>query len=163
MITGTARFAKSACAACRPSVPGILTSRKTRSGRSRRTRSRARVPSAASPTTLYPFSSRSARNPRRIIASSSAMRTRSGSGMEFDFGDGDDRARSGSSAERQRATQILCDERVDDLQAQVAALPRVEPLGQSLPIVFDLKHQSGVLRGDPDLNLPLGALPKRVL
>src|SRR4051812_40096544 len=82
MRTAARRSPAISRAADRPSSPGILMSRITRSGRRSRTSSTASSPRPVSPTTSYCSSWRSSLRSRRMIASSSAITTRVGRGSD---------------------------------------------------------------------------------
>src|SRR2546425_11786718 len=100
------------------------------------------------------------RRPRRMTASSSAMRIRSGSGMSLispgsprslagiagDPGNGDHRARPpaagprmvpGAAGEDERPSQVLRHQRVDNLQPEVGAGGSGELLGHFPPVILD--------------------------
>src|SRR4051794_14030982 len=70
-----------ALAPARPSIPGILMSRMARSGRISVTSFTASSPRAVSPTTSYPCSCRVSFRSRRMMASSSAITTRTAKGV----------------------------------------------------------------------------------
>src|SRR3989475_11908976 len=108
------------------------------------------------------------RRPRRMTASSSAMRIRSGSGMALiypgsprslagiagDPGNGDHGVRPpaaghgavrGAAGEDECPSQVLRYPPVDDLQPEGGDGGRVELLGQSPPGILDFLHLAGLL------------------
>src|SRR2546422_10216841 len=105
------------------------------------------------------------RRPRRMTASSSAMRIRSGSGMALiypgsprslagiagDPGNGDHGVRPpaaghgavrGAAGEDESPSHVLRYQRVVDLPPEVGDGCEVELLGQSQPVFLDFQHQT---------------------